>query len=223
MAEIRVNPTRMEMKRINARLTTARRGHKLLKDKQDELMKLFLEVVRENKALREEIEKKVMNVHRSFTLASAASSPKMLEEALMLPKSECSLDVEYKNMMSVNVPVYKFDVIESSGGGYNYGFAFTPGELDDAVGELTEILPDMIRLAQTEKTAQMLAEEIEKTRRRVNALEYIMIPQYERTIKTIKMKLDEVERGNITRLMKVKDLMLEAQRSAKRASDTNEN
>ena len=106
MAEIRVNPTRMEMKRINARLSTARRGHKLLKDKQDELMKLFLEVVRQNKALREDIEKRIMTVHNSFTRASAVSSPKMLEEALMVPKSECTLDVQYKNMMSVNVPVY---------------------------------------------------------------------------------------------------------------------
>ncbi len=219
MAEIRVNPTRMEMKRINARLTTARRGHKLLKDKQDELMKLFLEVVRQNKALREDIENRIMNVHKSFTLASAVSSPKMLEEALMLPKSECSLEVGYKNMMSVNVPVYNFDIVGSTGGGYNYGFAFTPGELDDAVGELTELLPDMIKLAETEKTAQMLAEEIEKTRRRVNALEYIMIPQYEKTIKTIKMKLDEVERGNTTRLMKVKDLMLEAQLKQKHKGD----
>ena len=122
-------------------------------------------------------------------------------------------------MMSVNVPVYKFDITDSAGGGYNYGFAFTPGELDEAVGELTELLPDMIKLAETEKTAQMLAEEIEKTRRRVNALEYIMIPQYEKTIKTIKMKLDEVERGNTTRLMKVKDLMLEAQIKQRRKND----
>ncbi len=215
MAEIRVNPTRMEMKRIKARLVTARRGHKLLSDKQDELMKLFLNVVRENKALREDIEKRIMNVHKSFTIASAVTSPKMLEEALMLPKSECALSVSYKNLMSVNVPVYDFSVTDSAGGGYNYGFAFTPGELDDAVGELTELLPDLIRLAESEKTAQMLAEEIEKTRRRVNALEYIMIPQYESTIKSIKMKLDEVERSNTTRLMKVKDMMLEAQRANK--------
>ena len=122
-------------------------------------------------------------------------------------------------MMSVNVPVYKFDITGSEGGGYNYGFASTPSELDDAVSELTGILPDLIKLAESEKTAQMLAEEIEKTRRRVNALEYIMIPQYEETIKSIKMKLDENERGNTTRLMKVKDMMLEAQMKQRRKAD----
>ena len=210
MAEINVNPTRMELKKLKARLSTARRGHKLLKDKRDELMRQFLEVVRLNKELREKVEAHILNVHKSFTVAAAVSSPKLLEEAIMMPKKEIQLKVTEKNVMSVMTPQFKLDLSGSdSSDCCNYGFAFTSGELDRTVSELSGILPDMIRLAEAEKTAQLLAEEIEKTRRRVNALEYIMIPQLESGIKRIMMKLDENERGNTTRLMKVKDMMLE--------------
>jgi len=209
MAEIRVNPTRMEMKKLQGRLATARKGHKLLKDKCDELMKQFLDIVRENKEIREKVERELVSVHAGFSVASAVTSPKLLEEALMLPKRSGVLDVSKKNIMSVYVPVFSFDVRESGGASVNYGFAFTSGELDDAVFALSEMLPDLIKLAELEKSAQLLADEIEKTRRRVNALEYIMIPQYETAIKGIKMKLDENERGNTTRLMKVKDLALQ--------------
>ena len=209
MAEIRVNPTRMELKKLKARLTTAKRAHKLLKDKRDELMKRFLDVVRLNKELRESVEKKMMSVHKSFTAAAAVSSPASLEEALMLPKQSGTLEVEYKNLMSVEVPVFNYKSSLSDGAlGYNYGFAFTSGELDASVEELTNLLPELLKLAESEKTAQMLAEEIEKTRRRVNALEYIMMPQLLDGIKRITMKLDENERGNTTRLMKVKDMMV---------------
>ena len=212
MAELRVNPTRMELKKVQARYATARRGHKLLKDKRDELMKKFLEVVRENKELRERVEASLAKVHSSFSIASATVSPQMLKEALILPKKEGKLDVTYKNVMSVTVPVFSLSVLSEGGtDGYNYGMAFTSGELDAAARELNSILEDLVRLAEMEKTAQMLAEEIEKTRRRVNALEYIMMPRYLETIKTIKMKLEENERGNTTRLMKVKDMMLAAQ------------
>lgn len=219
MAEIRVNPTRMEMKKLQGRLGTARKGHKLLKDKRDELMKQFLDVVRINKELREKVEEEMKRVHAGFSVAAAVTSPKLLEEALMLPKREGKLDVSEKNVMSVNVPVFSFDIRESGGAALNYGFAFTSGELDDAVAGLAGILPDLIRLAELEKTAQMLADEIEKTRRRVNALEYIMIPQYESAIRSIKMKLDENERGNTTRLMKVKDMALEKEIEARRKAD----
>ena len=223
MAELRVNPTRMEMKRIQTRYQTARKGHKLLKDKRDELMKQFLDVVREDKALRERVEEALGKVYQSFTVASAVSSPKMLEEALICPKKEGELSVEYKNMMSVTVPVFHLRVhAEGGSDSYNYGMAFTSGELDSSLRELNDILEDLIRLAELEKTAQLLAEEIERTRRRVNALEYILMPQYLATIKTIKMKLDENERGNTTRLMKVKDMMLQAQLSQKRDSDDEE-
>ena len=223
MAELRVNPTRMEMKRIQTRYQTARKGHKLLKDKRDELMKQFLDVVREDKDLRERVEEALGKVYQSFTVASAVSSPKMLEEALICPKKEGELSVEYKNMMSVTVPVFHLRVhAEGGSDSYNYGMAFTSGELDSSLRELNSILEDLIRLAELEKTAQLLAEEIERTRRRVNALEYILMPQYLATIKTIKMKLDENERGNTTRLMKVKDMMLQAQLSQKRDSDDEE-
>ena len=212
MAELRVNPTRMEMKRIQTRYQTARKGHKLLKDKRDELMKQFLDVVREDKLLRERVEEALGKVYRSFTVASAVSSPKMLEEALICPKKEGELSVEYKNIMSVTVPEFHLRVhTEGGSDSYNYGLAFTSGELDSSLRELNDILEDLMRMAELEKTAQLLAEEIERTRRRVNALEYILMPQYLEAIKTIKMKLDENERGNTTRLMKVKDMMLQAQ------------
>ena len=217
MAEIRVNPTRMEMKKLQSRYTTARRGHKLLKDKRDELMKQFLEVVREDKALRERVEKALELYYKGFSVASASANPKMLEESLICPKKEGSLGVTYKNMMSVTVPELSYSGAESeeaAAQSFNYGLAFTSGDLDVSLRELGGILEDLVRMAELEKQAQLLAEEIEKTRRRVNALEYIMMPQYLAAIKTIKMKLDENERGNTTRLMKVKDMMLEEQRRA---------
>ena len=141
----------------------------------------------------------------------------MIEEALISPKNSGGVEVSYKNMMSVTVP--EFEMIASGEGGaaaesFNYGLAFTSGELDTSLRELNGILADLLRMAELEKKAQLLAEEIEKTRRRVNALEYIMMPQYLAAIKSIKMKLDENERGNTTRLMKVKDMMLKAQRQS---------
>lgn len=223
MAELRVNPTRMELKKIQTRYTTARRGHKLLKDKRDELMKKFLDVVREDKALREKVEAALGNVYNSFSIASAVSSPNMLKEALILPKKEGKLEVTYKNVMSVTVPSYSFGLLGEGGSdSYNYGMAFTSGELDSSLRELNGILEDLVRMAELEKTAQMLAEEIEKTRRRVNALEHIMIPQYLETMKSIKMKLEENERGNTTRLMKVKDMMLKAQINAQKGMEAEE-
>ena len=212
MAEIRVNPTRMELKKLQGRYTTARRGHKLLKDKRDELMKQFLDVVREDKKLRERVELALDKFYRGFCVASASGNPKLLEEALLCPKNEASLSVSYQNVMSVTVPVFDMNLSgEHLGDGLNYGFAFTSGELDTSIRELNGILGDILRMAELEKRAQLLAEEIERTRRRVNALEYIMMPQYLAAMKSIKMKLDENERGNTTRLMKVKDMMLKAQ------------
>lgn len=215
MSELRVNPTRMELKKLQTRYNTARRGHKLLKDKRDELMRQFLDIVREYKVVRLRVEDSLSGVYGSFSAASALTGPKMLEEALILPKKEGSLHVNYKNMMSVIVPEFKFDVMGEGGAeSYNYGYAFTSGELDSSLASLSGVLEDMIKLAQYEKTAQLLADEIERTRRRVNALEYIMMPQYLDAIKRIKMKLDENERGNTTRLMKVKDMMMNREVSA---------
>lgn len=210
MAQLQVNPTRMELKKLQARYTTARRGHKLLKDKRDELMKKFLEVVREDKELRERVEASLAQYQGRFAVASATVSPLMLKEALILPKKEGSLEVSFKNVMSVTVPSFSLEVRGRGADSYNYGMAFTSGELDASLAALNGIFEDLVRLAELEKTAQLLAEEIERTRRRVNALEYIMMPRYLETMKSIRMKLDENERGNTTRLMKVKDMMVAA-------------
>ena len=209
MASTQVNPTRMELTRLKKKLATATRGHKLLKDKRDELMKQFLDVVRENRALRQKVEDALMRAHGSFTVASALMSDQMLEQSLLYPKQSVELTRTTQNIMSVNVPVYDFQTkTKSDSDIYPYGFAATSGELDGAVAALGEVFQSMLQLAQIEKTAQLMAEEIEKTRRRVNALEYTMIPQLEATIRVITMKLGENERGNLTRLMKVKDMMV---------------
>ena len=218
-----VNPTRMELKKMKTRYANARRGHKLLKDKRDGLMKQFLETVRKNKELREKVEASLSGVYGSLSIASAVCGPMVMEEALMLPKKEGKLDVRYRNVMSVTVPEFSLEVMGKGGqDSYNYGMAFTSGELDASLAQMSEILEDLVALAESEKTVQMLAQEIEKTRRRVNALEYIMIPKYLATIKSIKMKLDENDRGNTTRLMKVKDMMIKAQLQAGKSDEDEE-
>ncbi|MCI8595089.1 MAG: V-type ATP synthase subunit D [Oscillospiraceae bacterium] len=220
MASINVNPTRMELTRLKNRLKTAKRGHKLLKDKRDELMKQFLDVVRENRALRQKVEDALMRAHGSFTVASAVMSPEMLEQALLYPKQAVELTMSFQNIMSVDVPLYDFKTRRDGAAEvYPYGFATTSGELDDAVDALQSVFVDMLKLAQIEKTSQLLAEEIEKTRRRVNALEYMMIPQMEESIRYISMKLDENERAATTRLMKVKDMLVERAIEEKRMED----
>lgn len=220
MASTTINPTRMELTRLKGRLKTASRGHKLLKDKRDELMKQFMEVVRRNKELRRRVEEGLQQANAAFTVASAVMSPEMLEQALLYPKQSVELDVRFRNIMSVDVPVYEYrtrndDPTEI----YPYGFAQTSGELDTALEALNAVLRDMLELAEVEKTMQLLAQDIEKTRRRVNALEYVMIPQMQESIRYISMKLEENERGNITRLMKVKEMVLSEAIQEKRAQD----
>ena len=210
MAATVVNPTRMELARLKGKLKTSIRGHKLLKDKRDELMKQFLDTVREVRELRAEVEKELMKVHGSFTVASALMSGPAMEQALMYPKQSVELDMTFKNVMSVSVPTYHFKTrTEDSSDIFPYGYANTSGELDAAVEALGTVFQSMLKLAQIEKTAQLLAEEIEKTRRRVNALEYVVIPQTQENIRYISMKLDENDRSNTTRLMKVKDMLLQ--------------
>lgn len=209
MASKTINPTRMELTRLKGRLKTAVRGHKLLKDKRDELMKQFLEIVRQNRKLRAKVEEGLEKANGAFTVAAALMSPEMLEQALLYPKQSVELDMSFQNIMSVNVPVYGFHTKnEDPTEIYPYGFAQTSGELDAALEALAQVFQDMLELAQVEKTMQLLAEDIEKTRRRVNALEYVMIPNFQNNIRYISMKLEENERGNITRLMKVKDMIL---------------
>ncbi|MCI5536376.1 MAG: V-type ATP synthase subunit D [Clostridiales bacterium] len=215
MAVLQVNPTRMELSRLKKRLATSRRGHKLLKDKRDDLMKKFLELIRENMELRVQLEDRMAEVYEGFVIAGASMDDAVLQESLMLPQKQVFAEVKSRNVMSVNVPDFRFtDDGDPARDIYPYGFAFTSGELDASVDALSEVLPLMLQLAQAEKTIQLLAEEIEKTRRRVNALEYVQIPTLQDTIKSITMKLDENERGNLARLMKIKDMMIAQQREA---------
>lgn len=223
MERLNVNPTRMMLTTLKKKLATATRGHKLMKDKRDELMKGFLELARENKELRARAEAALAEVYESFSVASAVMSREVLEEALMFPKQGVELSVGGKNVMSVDVPVFDFKTTaEEQTDIFPYGYAGTSGELDSAIRHMAEVFPIMLELAAKEKEAAMLAAELERTRRRVNALEYVKIPQLQMTIKYIVMKLDENERGNQTRLMKVKDMILAEAIEEKRAADERE-
>ena len=209
MAGTAITPTRMVLNQLKGRLKIARRGHKLLKDKRDELMRQFLDIVRRNKVLRAEVEQGLTEAFASLQVASAIMSPEMLEQALMYPRQSVELGMTFKNIMSVNVPVYDFRTKNNDPSEiFPYGFAQTSGELDDALEKMARVFQDMLELAQVEKTMQLLAQEIEKTRRRVNALEYVMIPDLETNIRYITMKLDENESSTKVRLMKVKDMVL---------------
>ncbi len=221
MAErMNVNPTRMMLTSLKKRLKTATRGHKLMKDKRDELMKEFLELARENGRLRQEVEQRLSAVYKNFTVASAMMSQEVMEESLMFPKQGVRIEVGNRNIMSVDVPVFSFKTTaEDPTDIFPYGFARTSGELDNAISQLSELFPMLLDLAAKEKETALLAAELEKTRRRVNALEYVMIPRIEATIRYITMKLDENERGNQTRLMKVKDMMLAESIEDKRGRD----
>lgn len=213
MAATQVNPTRMELTRLKKKLQTAVRGHKLLKDKRDELMRQFLDLVRVNMELRLKVEQGIKDANKNFVIAKAGMSEQILHTALMAPKQEVYLECDKKNVMSVEIPVFEYKTRTANANDiYSYGFAFTSNDLDDAVKSLDDVLPDMLKLSETEKACQLMAAEIEKTRRRVNALEHVVIPQTQQNIKYIKMKLDENERSTQIRLMKVKDMMLEEAR-----------
>ncbi|MBQ3756475.1 MAG: V-type ATP synthase subunit D [Oscillospiraceae bacterium] len=210
MAGTAVTPTRMVLNHLKGRLKTARRGHKLLKDKRDELMRQFLDVVKENKVLRERVEDGLTAAFSSLQVASSIMSPEMLEQALLYPRQSVELDMKVKNVMSVKVPQYSFQTKNNDPSEiYPYGFAQTSGELDDALDRMAKVFEDMLKLAEVEKSMQLMAQEIEKTRRRVNALEYVMIPELSENIKYITMKLAENENSTKVRLMKVKEMVLQ--------------
>ncbi len=193
----------MELKKLKSALLVARRGHKLLKDKRDEMVRQLTESTRGANELRRRVEAELLRVYADFSVARAKMSPKMLEEALMLPSNAGELFVKFRTVMNVSVPHYGYER-ESGAQRMNFGYAFTSTELDRAVIGMSEVIPSMIMLAECEKLLQMLSDEIEKTRRRVNALEYIMIPRYEAGIRKITAKLEENERQNIARLMKIR-------------------
>lgn len=209
MAVTQTTPTRMELTRLKKKLVTAVRGHKLLKDKRDELMRQFLDLAKENMELRKAVEKGIRKANANFVTAKASMPEEALHTALMTPKQEVYLEAERKNVMSVEIPVFEYRTRTADPNDiYSYGFAFTSGDLDDAVRSLADVLPQMLELAEKEKACQLLAAEIEKTRRRVNALEHVMIPEAQESIRYITMKLDENERSSQIRLLKVKDMML---------------
>ena len=210
MASSQIIPTRMELSRIKDKLAVARKGHKLLKDKRDELMRQFLIMVRENMELRKHVEEGIRQANINFIVAKAGMDAETLNTALMAAKQKVTLGVSTKNVMSVNIPV--FDVrtkTASEADIYSYGYAFTSSDLDGAIKSLDDIRDDMILLAEKEKACKLMAAEIEKTRRRVNALEHVIIPEAQKNIKYISMKLEETARDNTIRLIKVKDMVLE--------------
>ena len=209
MAMLNVNPTRMELTKLKKRLVTSKRSHKLLKDKQDELMRQFINLIKYNNTLRKEVEAELEGSLKDFVMARAVMSSEFLEEAIACPKEHITVEVGEKNVMSVPVPVMNFkrELEGDEGSIFPYGFANTSSELDDAISKLYSILPKLLELAEVEKSGQLMADEIEKTRRRVNALEYMTNPQLEETIRYIRMKLDENERAATTRLMKVKSMI----------------
>lgn len=200
---LNVNPNRMELLKLKRRLAVARRGHHLLKEKLDELMKPFLAMVKDVARLRSGLEAELVKAHGLFTLARSGMSPAQLEQALSYPRASTTVKVGSRPVVSVMAPDLS---VEVTGGIDCYGLASTPALLDESLGYMEELLPELVEMAQQEKTVQMLAEEIEKTRRRVNALEYVLLPQLEESIRYITMKLDEFERSNLTRLMKIKQM-----------------
>ncbi len=205
MATLNINPTAMELKNLRKKLNIATRGHKLLKDKRDELMRRFLDIAKENDSLRTQVENELKDAQFHMSIALSLMTSQQVETALMMPKQEVNLNIEYKSITGVTVPLFKAEYkVEDKTDIYPYGYAFTSGELDKAVEKFGSVFEKMIRLAQVEKSCQLMADEIEKTRRRVNALEYVVIPEYRETIRYITMKIEENERSTIARLMKIK-------------------
>lgn len=207
MAIMQVNPTRMELMRLKKRLVTSKRGHKLLKDKRDEMVRQFILLIRKNHALRRKVEKELSGALREFAFANAVMDPETVASALLYPARIARLSLGQRNVMSVKVPVIRVREEVLADAIIPYGFAETSAQLDSAIAAIADVLPLMVELAEIESTCNLLADEIEKTRRRVNALEYVMIPQTQETIRYITMKLEEDARGSLTRLMKVKEMI----------------
>lgn len=206
-----INPTRMELSRLKKRLATAVRGHKLLKDKRDEMVRQFMLYIRRNYALRQEVEKNLGDVTKRFALAKGLMGTLSISEALLYPARPAIYDLGTHNVMSVDVPTIKYSGTDDGGADIPYSFTYTSSALDSAVTELSGVLPQLLELAEVEKTCNMLAAEIEKTRRRVNALEYVMIPEMQTNIKFITAKLEENDRASTVRLMKAKEMMQKQQ------------
>ena len=207
MSLMRVNPTRMELTRLKRQLATAKRGHKLLKDKQDEMIRQFMLLIRKNRSLRIEVEEALSQIMKKFSMAKLKMSRVGMIESMMVPSQATTIEVCSKSEMNIRIPTVKYETQKAID--LTYGFAFTPSELDQSIIDLSHLLPKMIELAQLDKSCDMLSKEIEKTRRRVNAIEFILIPDMTESIRYIQMKLEDNERSNIIRLMKSKEIILE--------------
>lgn len=203
MVRLNVKPTRMELNNLKERLKTAERGHKLLKDKRDELMRRFISLIRENNQLRKEVESYLIDNLKSFAVAKSLKNSQMVEELFSIPSKEIELFVEKENIMSVTVPRMHIN-ITSQNENSEYSYLSSNSEMDDVFATMNSLIDKLIRLAEVEKTCQLMADEIEKTRRRVNGLEYSIIPNLSETIHYIELKLEEAERANLVRIMKVK-------------------
>ncbi len=203
---LNVNPNRMELLKLKKRIVMAHRGHKLLKDKQDELMRYFLSRLSEVKKMRKEVEDDLIKAHQNILMARAISSPQIVEEALLYPSTKIEIESSFTPLMNLRLVNYRVKIEEQK---LTYSLVNTSSKLDYALGFYAKLLPKMIKLAELEKNLAIIAKEITLTRRRVNALEYILIPDLKETIRYITMKLMELERGNLVRLMKVKEIVRE--------------
>lgn len=202
---LKVSPTRIALLNLKKELKVAQKGHKLLKDKRDGLIKKFMAVIYEARSVRQSVEERLGQAFDSYQRATMVGSPQALETALLLPNAHVSLRVEIKNVMSVRIPEFS---IKKEGSAFAYGFLDTPGDLDQAMVKFDEVFTDILHLAQLEKTAENLADEIEKTRRRVSALENVMIPNLHETIKFISLQLEERARDAIVSTMRVKAMIV---------------
>jgi len=201
-----VNPNRMELLKLKKRLALAQRGHKLLQDKQEQLMRYFLRYVHRARELRKQVQDMTDEALRRFDLCRLLTPENSLAAALSYPAGELKLKVEVTRLLNVRIPRLE---LESQPDPFTYGLAHTSSDLDQSLRVLSEAVPLMMELVNVEKTIFILSEEIEKTRRRVNALEFVFIPNITETIKYIEMKLAELERSNINRLMRLKELVFE--------------
>jgi len=202
---IKVTATRMQLMQLKKRLKLAYKGHKLLKDKQDQLVREFFTIIDSYKNLRKQVEKELNKAYSSMVLARSVMNDLELSNALFLPTKKISLNEKLKNVMSVRIPIFKVGIENISE--QPYSKISTPCELDIAIDTFSQVVSDLINLSQVENEVKLLAKEIEVTRRRVNALEYIMIPELESAIKIVSMKINELERSNLVRIMKIKDIV----------------
>lgn len=206
MAILKVNPTRVNLLSLKSKLKTAQKGHKLLKDKRDGLIQRFMAIIKETEQLRARVDEKLGNAFHSYVRSSSMVNKKMLDTAFLVPGSVVSLNVSTDKIMAVSVPQFE---INKSGSGFSYGFLETQGDLDNAVRAMDDVFTDLVKLAEQEKTIERLADEIEKTRRRTNALEHVMIPNLQETIGYINLRLEEQQRDATVSSMRVKEMITE--------------